>query len=223
MQADMLAELQEHTRVIRLVERGTLPGALPYLITQPFGSILVVGDNADLILSVIGRAVLIIEQLADRPLPVLHRDISVGNLIYHGEDQETFLIDVGTAVVAPTGQFSAVSLQSITGTSTFIARSVLEGEGYCLSSELESLMYVLVFLAVGGVAHWGNKRIGPSALDAKVATFAEYEGFNKYVIKRCRSDLVEVVKKLRNLFWQPSYQRSITPEQFREALGLQPA
>ncbi|KAL0040401.1 hypothetical protein WJX77_006166 [Trebouxia sp. C0004] len=92
------------------------------------------------------------------------RDISVGNLIYYGDDQSTFLIDFGIAVVAPTGCFAAVGPQSITGASTVIARSVLEGEGYTLSSDLESLMYVLVFLAVNGAAHLGNKPFGPAAL-----------------------------------------------------------
>ena len=74
-----------------------------------------------------------------------------------------------------TGCFSAVGPQSITGTSSFIARRVLEGETYTLSSELESLMYVLEFLAVDGAAHGGNKPIGPAALDVKVASLGEQE------------------------------------------------
>ncbi len=159
--------------------------------------------------------------MACRTPPVLHRDISFGNLIYHGDDQSTFLIDFGTAVVAPTGRFLAVNPRSITGTPTFIARSVLAGEGYTVSSELESLMYVFVFMAVDGAAHWGNKYIGATALHAKVAIFYEQESFEKYVLRRCRSDLVQAVKRLRNLFWRPTYQRSVTPLQFCQA--LQPA
>lgn len=79
-------------------------------------------------------------------------------------------------------------------------------------------MYVLVFLAVDGAAHWGNKPIGPTALHVKVATFSEQESFENYVLRRCRSDLMQAVKRLRRLFWQPTYQRSITPSQFRQAL-----
>ena len=75
--------------------------------------------------------------------------------------------------------------------------------------------------SLDGVAHWGNKPIGPAALGVKVSTFAEQESFEKYVLLRRRSDLMEQVKRLRNLFWQPTYQRSITPLQFRQA--LQPA
>ena len=122
---------------------------------------------------------------------------------------------------APTGHISAVGPWSIMGTCTFIAQSVLAGEGYTLSSELESLMYVLVFLAVDGAAHWGNKPIGRTALDVKVATFAEEESFSKKVLDRCHSDLKDVVLRLRNLFWQPRYQRNITHVQFCNA--LQPA
>lgn len=219
-EADMLARLKDDAGVIKLVERGTLSNDVPYLITRPFGNLLAIDDSADLILKVIGRAALIIERLAKRKPPVLHRDISVGNLVYCGEDQETFLIDFGAARDADVAQ----SLQSITGTSTFIARSVLEGEGYSLSSELESLMYVLVFLAVNGVAHWANQRVRPAALlSTKVASFAENESFNRYVVKRCRSDLVGVVERLQKLFWQPSYQRNISPEQFHEALILKSA
>ena len=223
MQANILTELADITGVIQLVEQGTLPGGLPYVITRPFGSLLAINDSAELVISVLHEAASIIQQLACRTPPVLHRDISVGNLMYHGDDHNTFLIDFGTAVVAPTDCLPDLGLgpQSITGTSTFIARSALEGEGYTLSSELESLMYVLVFFAVDGFAHWGNKPIGPAALDVKVATFADQESFKNYVLHRCRLDLMEQVKRLRNLFWEPTYQRSITPLQFRQA--LQPA
>jgi len=218
MQADMLTQLADIAGEIQIVEQGTLPGGLPYVITRPFGSLLAINDSAELVISVVQSAASIIQQLACRTPPVLHRDISVGNLIYYGDDQSTFLIDFGTAVVASAGCLSAMGPYSITGTCTFIARSVLEGEGYSLSSELESLMYVLVFLAVDGAAHWGNKPIGPAALDVKVATFGEQESFDKYVLRRCRSDLMQAVKRLRNVFWEPTYQRNITTLQFCQAV-----
>ncbi len=79
-------------------------------------------------------------------------------------------------------------------------------------------MYVLVFLAVDGAAHWGNKPIGPLALTFKVATFGDQESFEMYVLQRCRLDLQQAVTRLRMLFWQPKYRRDITPLQFRQAL-----
>ena len=221
MQADMLTELADTAGVIQVVEKGTLPDGLPYLITRPFGSLLDIDDSAELIIRVVQGAASIIQQLACRTPPVLHRDISVGNLIYHGDDQSPFLIDFGTAVVAPTGRFEAVNPQSITGTPTFIAQSVLQGEGYTMSSELKSLMYVFFSLVVEGAAHWVNKPIGATALAAKVATFNDQKLFEKYVLQRCRSDFMQAVKRLRNLFWQPRHQRSVIPLQFCQA--LQPA
>ncbi|KAL0034272.1 hypothetical protein WJX77_006407 [Trebouxia sp. C0004] len=200
-EADMLTHLAETAGVIQLVEEGTLPSGLLYVITHPFGRLLASDDNAELSVKVFQGAASIIQQLACRTPPVLHRDISVRNLIiYHGDDQSTFLIDFGTAVVAPTGCLSAMDPQSITGTSAFIARSVLE---------------------VHGAVLWGNKPIGSIALGVKVATVYEQEGFEKYVLQRRRSDLVQAVKRLRGLFWQPTYLRSATPLQFCQA--LQPA
>ncbi len=84
-------------------------------------------------------------RLASHTTPIFHRDISIGNLIYHDGPPVTYLVDFGTAVRDPGAHFSALSKNSITGTSAFVARSVLRCQGYTLSSELESLMYVTVF------------------------------------------------------------------------------
>ncbi|DBA84490.1 TPA: hypothetical protein ACH3X1_006109 [Trebouxia sp. C0004] len=204
-EAEIFIDLADIAGVIQVVEQGKLRGGLSYVITRPFGSLLAIDDCAELVISVVQRAASIIQGLACLTSPVLHRDISVGNLIYYGDDQSTFLIDFGIAVVAPTGCFAAVGPQSITGASTVIARSVLEGEGYTLSSDLESLMYVLVFLAVNGAAHLGNKPFGPAALHV---TFGEQESSENHVLRRCRSHLMQAVKSLRSVFWQPTYHRS---------------
>ena len=97
--------------------------------------------------------------MASLQTPILHRDISIGSIIHHGDAYQACLIDFGTAVHAPTGSFTAATSHSIPATSTFMARSVLEGGAYTLSLELESLMYVIVFLAIGGQAHWGKKSV----------------------------------------------------------------
>ena len=221
MQADMLAELADIAGVIQLVEQGTLPGGLPSVATRPFGSLVAINDSSELVLSVMLEAATIIQHLACLTPPVFHWGIFVGNLVYHGDDQSTVLIDSGTAVVAATGCISAVGPQSMTGTSTFLARSVLQGEGYTLSSELDYLMCVLGFLAVDGDVRWGNKSIGPAALHVKVAFFGEQESSEKYVLRHCPFDLMQAVIRLQRFFRQPTYQRSITPLQFHQA--LQPA
>ena len=96
---------------------------------------------------------------------------------------EACLIDFGTAVEAPTGSFIAVTAHSITGTSTFMTRRVPEDGVYTLSSELESLMYVIVFLAIDGAAHFGKKPVGPAAMSFKVQSFSDQESFDRYIVQ----------------------------------------
>lgn len=221
---DMQAEMLEHlaglvgTGIPHVMEHGTLPRDVSYIITKPFGALLAIHDTASLIVSVISETAAIIHQLASLSIPVLHRDISIGNIIYHGDARMAYLIDFGTAVKAPTGCFTAVTEHSITGTSTYMARSVLEGGAYSVSSELESLMYVMVFLAVSGHAHWGNKPIGAAALAFKVQCFGEQQSFETFVLQRCRLDMVKVVRGLRDLFWLPTYQYGVTAAQFQTVL-----
>lgn len=95
---------------------------------------------------------------------------------YYGDAYGTCLFDFSTAVKVPTGQFRA---DSIMGTSIYMARSVLEGTGYTYSSELESLMYVIAFLAADGAVHWGNKPVGSASLTIKVQNFIEQKKFEQ--------------------------------------------
>lgn len=128
---DMQAELLEHlartvvTGIPEVMEHGTLPGDVSYIITKPFGALLAIHDATSLIVSVISKIAAIIHQLASLVTPVLHRDISIGNTIYHGDAHMAYLNDFGAAVKAPTGCFTAVTEHSITGTGTYMARSVL--------------------------------------------------------------------------------------------------
>ena len=211
----MLAKLRDTDGVIQLVQQGHLldVGGLPYIITKPFGTHLSITDTAELIVSVISQAASTIHSLAARNPPIFHRDISLGNLVYSGDLQVTYLLDFGASIE---GLHPGVG--QITGTSTFIARSVLEGKGHSLSTELESLMYVTAFLAVQGHAHWGNKPVAPMALAFKTATFLDQENFDHFVVQRSRHELKELVNRLRDLFWKPTYQRDVTTEQFQQAL-----
>ena len=120
----------------------------------------------------------------------------IGNLII---DPVTYLTEFATVASAPTSHYSALSTNSITGTSAFVARSVLQGQGYTVSSELESLMYVTVFLALSDVVRWAKSPTSPSALAFKTESFCDQEKFERYVHRRCRKDLVVVVQKLRDL------------------------
>ena len=188
----MLESLQDTPGVIKLVECGSMPSGLPFLITKPFGRRLEFNDNAQLVVSVINGAAAVIQQLASHTTPILHRDISIGHLVYYDDPPVTYLVDFGTAVRAPTGHYSALSTNSITGTSAFVARSALQCQGYTVSSELESLMYVTVFLGLSGVVRWAKSPTSSSALAFKTESFCDQENFERYVLRRCREDLSEV-------------------------------
>ena len=82
----MLKGLAGTAGVIELVEQGFLPDGVPYTITRPFGSLLAFDDTAEMIIKVLKGAASIVHELSQGCPPVLHRDLSIGNLIYHGDD-----------------------------------------------------------------------------------------------------------------------------------------
>ena len=49
IQADMLTASADAPGVIPCLEHGTMPDGLPYIIPQPFGSLLAVTDSVELI------------------------------------------------------------------------------------------------------------------------------------------------------------------------------
>ena len=98
-----------------------------------------------------------------------------------------------------------------------MARDVLQCKGYTVSSELESLMYVTVFLALSGVVRWA-KSSNRNALAFETESFCDQENFEQHVLRRCCKDLVQ---RLRDLFWKPIYQRNVTALQFQQALHSQ--
>lgn len=101
-----------------------------------------------------------------------------------------------------------------------MARDVLQCKGYTVSSELESLMYVTVVLALSGVVRWA-KSSNRSALAFETESFCDQENFEQHVLRRCRKDLVVVVQRLQDLFWKPTCQRNVTALQFQQALHSQ--
>lgn len=95
---------------------------------------------------------------------ILHRDISVGNvMLYEGED-DGFLIDLDLAVKIDREKASGAL--SKTGTKVFMAIGALYGENHSFMHDLESFFWVLFWLC----AHWN----GPSQERAKT----EYESWN---------------------------------------------
>ena len=227
---DKLRALQKVPGVVRLLDTGVLEGGDAFLVTRPFGSLLEFEDSADLILEVIKQTATTIGKLAD--LGYVHRDISVGNVMYvtAGEGVEAMFLDFATCrpiqrmdLPAPSELIRGLASFppcSIMGTPLFAPCSVLRGKPHTVSSELEALQLLLTFLAVGGVVHWRGLPLDCiDNLARKVQSFHDPD-FQALVLHRCRADMAASVKSLRDLFYKPTYNEAVTVEMFLEALSV---
>ncbi len=242
----MLLQLSEVPGLVRLVHSNTAPPHAmqlvseqqqppsspdepPFLVTAPFGRCLDMADDADIILGSIACAAQTVGRMAQQTPPVLHRDLSLGNLIIVPEILEkapqddklegAFLLDLATSCEAPDGRFP-IDVVELAGTPLFMARTIMEGGDHTQSSDLESLLLVLIYLGCKGHVHWANSRVGSrEALPLKVYALLPGESFEKYVRQRCRPDLLPAVDSLHKLFFVPVYNREVTSQQFLGALS----
>ncbi len=137
-----------------------------FLVTSPFGRCLEMTDEAPFIVGALACAAKTVGRLADLYPPVLHRDLSLGNIIVVEETLEramlegkldgAYLLDLATAREAPGGRLASTSIEELTGTPLFMAIGILEGEPHTVSTDLESLFMVLVYLGFCGHVHWAN-------------------------------------------------------------------
>ncbi len=88
------------------------------------------------------------------------------------------------------GQLQA---SSITGTPAFIS---LKGQPQNESTELESLMYSMLYAATKGKLHWGAYlRTDSAARDAKVAAMSSGSEFEALVLSRIGDALLKRIAK----------------------------
>lgn len=188
-------------------------------------------NDAGFIVGAIACAAETIGRLTELDPPVLHRDISVGNIIVvpgileqalkEGRLDGAYLLDFATARKAPGGQLASTNVMELTSTPLFMAISILEGCPHTASSDLESLFFLLIFLGCNGHVHWANTRPGWREA-AALKMFALLPGrdyFEKYMQQRCRRDLLRMVERLHKLFFMPKYNKEVTVPQFLKALA----
>lgn len=96
---------------------------------------------------------------------ILHRDISIGNVLLNEAEDDAFLIDLDLAIKI--NREKASGAPSKTGTKVFMAIGVLYGEHHSFMHDLESFFWVLFLVCV----HWN----GP---ERPSETKAEYENWN---------------------------------------------
>ena len=92
---------------------------------------------------------------------VLHCDVSPGNVLV-SPDGRGLLIDFGSALMGSGGE------HCVTGTPLFSAFSVLWGEANTLSSDLESLFYTLLSIALDGEVSEGRSHEISRMIDCKL-------------------------------------------------------
>lgn len=100
-----------------------------------------------------------------------------------------------------------------------MAISILEGEPHTVSSDLESLFLVLIYLGCRGHVHWANVQPRWRSASALRAIALTEPYFDKYVRERGRPELLPVVDRLQKLFFVPKYNRNVTVPEFLRALG----
>ena len=72
---------------------------------------------------------------------ILHRDISIGNILLEGDESGGFSIDLDLAV--DVNRLKVSGAQEMTGTKFFMAIGVLDGDTHSLMHDLESFFWVL--------------------------------------------------------------------------------
>jgi len=134
--------------ITRLLSSGDLPGMGSFVVVSPVGKHV----GADTPAGIIAQVALDIACSIQRmwvAASTLHGDVSANNILVT-TDGRGLLVDFGSALVGP----GSCGKQRVTGTVLFSAFSVLWGECNTVSSDLESLFYSLLYMALDGEVCW---------------------------------------------------------------------
>lgn len=77
---------------------------------------------------------------------ILHRDVSIGNILLTEKEDDGFLIDLDLAIKTSDGQASGAP--SKTGTKVFMAIGALYGEPHSFMHDLESFFWVIFWICI---------------------------------------------------------------------------
>ena len=167
---------------------------------------------------------------------ILHRDISLGNILLDEDERDGFLIDLDFAIDLT--HLEASGAPGKTGTKVFMAIGLLLDDGpHTFMYDLESFFWVLFWICIHCVGpNKGRSEVNPfsdwnyDSLDdlagRKKALVSHEGGFGRKleasVIPYCR-DLIPCIKKLRGILF-PGGQRweiqdRILYSQIKAALG----
>ncbi|KAL8699985.1 MAG: hypothetical protein Q9201_005694 [Fulgogasparrea decipioides] len=179
-----------HNRVHRLIITRD-PGKPIYKASSPVALITgligaIKGEN--LIMNIESIADLILGHESSLNAGILHRDISIGNIMLTENEDDGFLIDYDLAI--KTNSDRASGAPGKTGTKVFMAIGALKGEHHNIMHDLESFFWVPFWVCihwdgpgqeirkVKEFEEWNKKRIKELA-EIKIGKVSEEDGFDK--------------------------------------------
>ena len=102
-----------------------------------------------------------------------------------------------------------------------MALNVMRKQGHGVSTELETLMYVLIFTLSGGVLPWRHMLSDDrNLISVKCGVMASSVEFSHRVLKYIPKECYDVVERLRQLFFTPEYRTDVTCAEFIANLHL---
>ncbi len=115
----------------------------------------------------------------------------------------------------------AADAEFTTGTPLFMGLNVIRKKGHGVSTELETLMYVLIFTLSGGILPWRHMDVDDHNLTSvKYGVMASSDEFSRRVLNHIPKECWDVVDRLRKLFFIPIYRTDVTCADFIAHLHL---
>ncbi|KAL3162352.1 hypothetical protein ABBQ32_010035 [Trebouxia sp. C0010 RCD-2024] len=196
----------------------------PILILQPVGRLIPYCIEHDALLTLIKQFVCIVEQLSVQGY--LHGDLSYYNVLQHVDSDDQNQDDQGMRALLVDMQTlmplrKAAQAHFTTGTPLFMGLNVIRKQGHCVSTELETLMYVLVFTLSGGILPWRHLDIDDYNLSSvKCGVMTSASEFFRRVLTYVPKECWDVLDRLRKLFFTPDYCTDVTCAKFIAELHL---
>ena len=113
------------------------------------------------------------------------------------------------------GVVQAAQAEFTTGTPLFMGSNVIRRQGHCVSTELETLMYVLIFTLSGGILPWRHLDIDDHNLTSvKCGVMTSASEFFRRVLTYVPKECWDVLGRLSKLFFTPDYSTDVTCTKF---------